>query len=221
MRVAVMQPYFYPYIGYFQLMAAVDLFILFDCVQFPRRGRVHRTQIPDGSEVTAWLTLPLAKGPRNTRINELSFADQAARAFADRCAPYSWLGNLPGSIADAMFSPMESVVDYLERNLRVAADYLQISTPFVRSSAFSIPESIRHSERVCAVVRAAGASRYLNASGGRSIYDSSDFTSHLIELEFLAAYTGSRFHILHSFASEDPDILAHDVAAFTIEPAEH
>ena len=60
MRVAVMQPYFYPYMGYFQLLAAVDLFVVFDSVQFPRRGRVHRCEVPDGLSGARWLTLPLA-----------------------------------------------------------------------------------------------------------------------------------------------------------------
>jgi hypothetical protein len=45
-RIAVMQPYFFPYAGYFRLLQAADHFVLLDCVQFPRRGRVHRTQVP-------------------------------------------------------------------------------------------------------------------------------------------------------------------------------
>ena len=77
MKVAVMQPYFYPYGGYFRLIAAVDLFILFDCVQFPRRGRVHRTEVPDGAGGRRWLTLPLAKQPQTTRIDHLAFAPGA------------------------------------------------------------------------------------------------------------------------------------------------
>ena len=63
---AVMQPYFFPYAGYFRLFAASDLFVIYDCVQFPRRGWVHRNLLPDASGSERWLTLPLEK-PRKAR----------------------------------------------------------------------------------------------------------------------------------------------------------
>ena len=64
--VAIMQPYFFPYAGYFRLFAASDLFVIYDCVQFPRRGWVHRNLLPDASGSERWLTLPLEK-PRKAR----------------------------------------------------------------------------------------------------------------------------------------------------------
>ena len=74
LTVAIMQPYFIPYAGYFRLFAASDLFVIYDCVQFPRRGWVHRNKMfgADGRE--CWLTLPLAKMPRDVRIRDLSFS---------------------------------------------------------------------------------------------------------------------------------------------------
>ena len=57
--VAIMQPYFAPYAGYFRLLATTDLFVVYDCVQFPRRGWVHRNQLPDAAGKLDWLTLPL------------------------------------------------------------------------------------------------------------------------------------------------------------------
>ncbi len=62
--IAVMQPYFFPYAGYFRLMSASDVFVVFDDVQFPRRGRVHRCEMAPGR----WLTLPLAPMPLDTLI---------------------------------------------------------------------------------------------------------------------------------------------------------
>ena len=59
--IAVMQPYFVPHAGYFRLFAASDLFVVFDCVQFPRRGWVHRNRLPDAQGRARWLTLPLSK----------------------------------------------------------------------------------------------------------------------------------------------------------------
>ena len=81
--VAVMQPYFFPYAGYFRLLAAADVFVIYDCVQFPRRGRVHRCEVTGLSGETQWLTLPLAHQPRDVLIRDLAFAVNA-RAELDR-----------------------------------------------------------------------------------------------------------------------------------------
>src|SRR6188474_1146913 len=82
--VAIMQPYFIPYAGYFRLFAASDLFVIYDCVQFPRRGWVHRNQMlgPDGQE--CWLTLPLARMARDVRIRDLSFSADAGAILQER-----------------------------------------------------------------------------------------------------------------------------------------
>src|SRR5437764_15470200 len=82
--VAIMQPYFVPYAGYFRLLAASDLFVIYDCVQFPRRGWVHRNQIPDAHGRAAWLTLPLAKAPQEVLIRDLAFPEAAEAMLAER-----------------------------------------------------------------------------------------------------------------------------------------
>src|ERR1700680_3840117 len=82
--VAIMQPYFIPYAGYFRLFAASDLFVIYDCVQFPRRGWVHRNRLVDASGTQRWLTLAIAKGPRGTLIRDLRFSIVAGHVLA-RC----------------------------------------------------------------------------------------------------------------------------------------
>ena len=86
--VAIMQPYFCPYAGYFRLFAASDLFVLYDCVQFPRRGWVHRNRLPDASGVDRWLTLPIERAPRSVLIRDLAFPPRAVKVFADRLASF-------------------------------------------------------------------------------------------------------------------------------------
>lgn len=219
MRVAVMQPYFYPYMGYFRLIAAVDLFILFDCVQFPRRGRVHRTEVPDARGNATWLTMPLARAPRDTRIDALAFASDARSRFAARCAGLRWLTALPAPIAAALRGQMDRPVDYLERNLRAVVRHLDLPASIARSSDFGIPSDIRRGHRVRAVARAAGATHYLNAPGGRALYDPADFSAAGLILEFLAPYRGTRFHMLHSLATEDASMLAREAADWRVEVA--
>src|SRR6188472_3168309 len=79
--VAIMQPYFIPYTGYFRLFAASDVFVIYDCVQFPRRGWVHRNKLIDASGAERWVTLPLVKVPQSTLIKDLEFAPDAGEQF--------------------------------------------------------------------------------------------------------------------------------------------
>src|SRR3982074_2309631 len=86
--VAIMQPYFLPCAGYFRLFAASDLFVVYDCVQFPRRGWVHRNRFVDASGATRWLTLPLARAPGDALIRHLKFPADAAQSLAERLRPF-------------------------------------------------------------------------------------------------------------------------------------
>src|SRR5277367_4669735 len=80
--VAIMQPYFFPYAGYFRLFAASDLFVIYDCVQFPRRGWVHRNRLIDVAGIERWLTLPLEKAPQSALIRDLRFPPDAGERLA-------------------------------------------------------------------------------------------------------------------------------------------
>src|SRR4051794_18580959 len=87
--IAVMQPYFMPYAGYFRLFQASDPFVIYDCVQFPRRGWVHRNRLADARGVNRWLTLPLAKAPRDVLIRDLRFPANARDLLAERLRPFN------------------------------------------------------------------------------------------------------------------------------------
>src|SRR3954468_7197414 len=82
--IAIMQPCFIPDAGYFRLLPASDLFVVYDCVQFPRRGWVHRNKLVDRSGAARWLTLPLEKAPQEVAIRDLRFPADAAERLAER-----------------------------------------------------------------------------------------------------------------------------------------
>src|SRR5215471_17433056 len=124
--IAVMQPYFIPYAGYFRLLAAADLFVIYDCVQFPRRGWVHRNRLVDRSGTLRWLTLPLQKAPQDVLIRELRFAPDAGSLMAQRLRRF----DLTTAHREAL-RLIESIgriegtpVDYIVRILDRLADYL-------------------------------------------------------------------------------------------------
>lgn len=221
MRVAVMQPYFYPYAGYFRLMAAADLFVVFDCVQFPRRGRIHRSQVPDGRGGERWLTLPLARHPRDTRIADLEFAAGARAEFDRRCRALPWLdrAGLPAGVAGALGGEMTVPLDFIEANMRAVAGVLGISTPLIRSSTLAVPRDTTGQGRVRDIAAACGATRYLNPPGGRPLYDAAFFAEAGMALEFLAPYRGAHVHLLHALGHVPRADLIDDAAGWEVERA--
>lgn len=150
MRVAIMQPYFVPYAGYFRLFAAADLFVIYDCVQFPRRGWVHRNRLPGPDGTPRWLTLPVAKAPRETRIRDLAFRADARAEMAAALARFPAL-NTDAARRDDLLRAVAAIegdpVDYLERTLTLACRRLGIVRPVLRSSTLAIARDLRAQDR--------------------------------------------------------------------------
>jgi len=214
-RVAVMQPYFFPYAGYFRLFAQVDEFVIFDCVQFPRRGRVHRSEWLDANGASEWLTLPLARQSRQVLIRDLAFAPDARAEFDRRLARLPWLnwgaGPAAKRIREFLHAPLPAAIDYLESGLRLVNELLGISTVITRSSALDLDPSLRGQERVLAVLKARAATHYLNSPGGRDLYDAPSFQRAGIQLEFLPTYRGEFFQLLPALMRVDPKRIREDI----------
>ena len=194
MRVAIMQPYFMPYAGYFRLLAAVDLFVVYDCVQFPRRGWVHRNRLFDNNLEMQWLTLPLEKGERDsTRICDLRFRPDAQAEWLREVARFPALRTLPTRaerLAEAALTLTGSPVEYIVSGLKVVSAMLKVQRPMILSSSLKINPAIRSQERILAILDMVGATDYINAPGGRSLYNDADFKGAGVTLRFLADYRG-------------------------------
>lgn len=219
MIVAVMQPYFVPYAGYFRLFTAADLFVLYDCVQFPRRGWVHRNQLPDALGRAQWLTLPLARADREERIRDLAFAPDAEARFRAELRRFPAVLDETRPRSEADHELLRSLtafdvppVTYLERQLRAARAALGLAPrPIFRSSSLNLPPELRGQDRILAIVRAVGGKTYVNAPGGRALYDEAEFRRHEIELRFLSDYQGPTWSILQRLLTEDRHQLADEV----------
>jgi hypothetical protein len=216
-RVAVMQPYFYPYAGYFRLFAAVDEFVVFDCVQFPRRGRVHRCQVPAPGGGEEWLTLPLQPAPREVLIRDLRFAADARAEFDRRLARHAWLGAARGATAERvrahLHAPLDDVVDYLEAGLRLVGDVLGFAPRMRRSSSLAIDPSLHAQDRIIAIAKACGATDYVNPPAGRALYAPEAFVAADLRLHFLPDYDGPHAHLLPALLTHAPEALRADVLA--------
>ncbi|MEY2494819.1 MAG: hypothetical protein QOJ45_1311 [Verrucomicrobiota bacterium] len=190
MRLAIMQPYFLPYIGYFQLMAAVDKFVLLDDVNFINRGWINRNRIAVNGE-PYWLTLPLAKASQNRLINEIDIIDDpewrrktmrtVELAYND--APFA--GSVLPFFQKLLSDATGSLPKFLFGQLRQIADYVGIRTEMEPTSAIYPKQGRTGQDRILDICAREGATSYLNLPGGRSLYDTESFAATGIELLFL------------------------------------
>lgn len=205
--IAVMQPYFLPYLGYFRLIAATDVFVIFDDVQFPRRGRVHRSELDDGR----WLTLPLARQSRDTLIRDLEFAPAARAVLDQRLGRLSWLGAAKGPLAERvrsyLYGELGSPLAFVEAGLALVTGVLGLPSCFVRSSSLGLDRELRGQARVLAIVQGLGGDAYLNPPGGRALYDRDVFQRSRVELRFLPPYEGPFRHLLRALVETEPETL--------------
>jgi hypothetical protein len=210
--VAIMQPYFYPYAGYFRLFSRADLFVVYDCVQFPRRGWVHRNRLTRPAGGLQWLTLRLEHAAQDTPIRAMQLAPGAHAQLAADLRGFPALGAAAAERLSRLplFEGGAGLVDYLQRNLTAVLDVLGIGCPMVRSSTLGIDPALRGQQRILAIAGRLGAGRYLNAPGGRELYDPDAFARCGIELEFLEAFEGSPASVLERLCSEDIEAIRSD-----------
>ncbi|MDH2909998.1 MAG: hypothetical protein HKL92_00350 [Candidatus Eremiobacteraeota bacterium] len=218
--VAVIQPYFLPYAGYFRLFEAADCVVIFDCVQFPRRGWVHRNRFRLANGEFDWLTLPIEKAERSALIASLRFAPDARERLKEAIRRFPVLERARAEnhpALELLFAmDGDGVSPYLVDLLRYFSDRLQIRFEPIVSSTLNIDPDLRGQERVIAIVEAVGGTRYVNPSGGRSLYDPARFSNSQIDLRFLSEYSGDAGSILERILNDGPEAVAADIREQTI-----
>lgn len=217
--VAIMQPYFVPYLGYFRLFQRTDLFVIYDCVQFPRRGYVHRNQVPDRSGAAQWLTLPLAKCDQKTLIQDLQWRADDCATFASRIRQLAadWPVQASPLLCDEWLALLAdfsgSVVDYLERTLAFVCHALSLQGHVIRSSSLGLDAGLKGQDRILEICRRTGATHYVNSPGGRELYQPEVFAQAGIELQFLEPFQGSHWSVAYRLLTEEKSRLVDELSA--------
>jgi hypothetical protein len=185
-----MQPYLFPYIGYFQLMHAADVFVLYDDVQYSKNGWVNRNRIRHNDRA-AWLTLPVRKMHLGSLINERHYAlDGAIVADLKRLVDSAY-ADAPSfdsvrALLDAVWNhDSDNVAAFNARALGMLAEHLGLRCRFVVSSEIDKDPALRSEARVIDICRRIGATHYVNAIGGIELYHTASFADADIELSFL------------------------------------
>jgi len=190
-RVAIMQPYFLPYVGYFHLINSVDEFVIYDNIQYTKKGWINRNRIlVNGNDKI--LTLPLKKDSDYLDVKDRVLADswdiekvkilnQIKSAY--RKAPY-YDKVLP--IISSIFElPNTNLFEFILGSLHLLNSYLRIDTKITTSSNVNIDHTLKGRDKVVAICKKLNADTYINAIGGQELYDIQDFKNEGLNLKFI------------------------------------
>ena len=189
--IAIMQPYLLPYIGYFQLIAAVDTFVIYDNIKYTKKGWINRNRFLQ-NHTDATFSLPLKKASDSLHVCEREIASdfQADKllnqfAMAYQRAPYF---NKVYTLLEMIFSHSEkNLFGFLYRSVMLTCHYLGITTPIRTSSSIAIDHTLKSQDKVLALCTALNATNYINAIGGQALYTKEAFSQQNIALQFLQA----------------------------------
>ena len=182
-----MQPYFMPYIGYWQLMAAVDTYVVYDDVNYIKGGWVSRNNILLNGQKHMF-TITLNGASPNKLFNEISIKDDFKKfsrviESAYRKAPYYAEIN---ALLDKIYNYEDkSLGAFMLNSFQVVLDYLEIDTKLVLSSMIEKDNDLRGKDKVKHICHLLGADTYYNAIGGQELYDKEDFKADGIDLYFV------------------------------------
>jgi len=189
-RVAVIQPYFFPYFGYWQLMASADVFVVYDDVQYVRRSWMNRNRIVIDGEAR-WVTMPVTSMPLDTSIDRIELARHHGSAAAKICRQvrfgYRDAPNVHRALQllEASFDSKDRLLTQtIYRSFDAIRGALGITTPMVRSSTLGVDRSLPKQQRLIEVCQAVGGTAHLSLSGGRTMYSVDDFASAGLGLLF-------------------------------------
>lgn len=186
-----MQPYFFPYIGYWQLINAVDMFVIYDNIQFTKRGWIRRNRILMNGE-DKMISLPIKKDSDYLDVNKrylsetfekdkLKIINQIKTAYS-KALEFDVVFPL---IESAINCGEDNLFDFIYSTIKIIIDYLEIDTKVIISSEIEMDHSLANRDRVVEICKKLKADQYINPIGGTELYDKKDFKANGVVLNFL------------------------------------
>lgn len=189
MKLAIMQPYFFPYIGYFQLIAEVDVFIMYDNIKYTKKGWINRNRmLQNGKDLM--FSLPLKRDSDymdvcerelSTEFNRDKLLNQFKEAY--RRAPY-FEQTLP-LIEEIVRHENGNLFRFVQHSIVKTCAHLGIATKIRISSDIAIDHTLKSQDKVLALCEAVGAGTYVNAIGGMALYSKESFRVNGVDLKFI------------------------------------
>lgn len=204
MKLAIMQPYFFPYIGYFKLASQSENFVYLDDVNYIKQGWVHRNRILVNKQ-PLWVSLSLSNASQNRKINEIEifFEDK----IQEKILKTILLNYKKAPFFEETYGLIQRLIGYEDKNLANFLIYstteiaksLKMNTVFARSSELMDTSSLRAQDKILAICKQLKTNNYINAPGGRDLYDEKYFTEQGIQLSFVDVKLSEYKHFADPF----------------------
>ena len=190
MKLGIMQPYFFPYIGYWQLMNAVDKYVIYDDVNFIKGGWINRNRILLNGK-PQYFNVQMKGASPFKLINEIEINSSESSInknlktiyMAYHQAPYFEKVNF--LLEKILETQTDNLAEYVINSIRCVAEYLEIKTEIVISSLLSKSNKLKGQDKVIEICKKLNATDYYNAIGGMDLYSFYEFKKNGINLSFL------------------------------------
>ncbi len=190
MKLGIMQPYFLPYIGYFQLLNAVDKYVIYDNIQYTKKGWINRNRIlQNGKDLLISVSVEKDSDYLDIRDRVVSagfdrkkLLNQIRESY--RKAPH--FGEVMPLIEEIVNYEDTNLFGYVYNSVKQVCNYLDIKTEIIVSSTLDIDHSLKGQDKVIAICKELGATDYYNAIGGQELYNVEDFKNENINLYFVS-----------------------------------
>jgi hypothetical protein len=189
MKIAIMQPYFFPYIGYWQLINTVDRFVVFDDVNYINRGWINRNRIL--SKKLKYYNLPLLGASQNKKINEISvdlntlYTRRNSRILHETYLKAPFLSEIEPLSEKWLYISSSNLAGYLTEQIAMVCGTLDIRTEILVSSQIDKNNSLKGEDKIIEICRILGATEYVNPIGGTDLYHKEHFEDNGIRLSFI------------------------------------
>ena len=188
-RVAIMQPYFYPYIGYFQLILAADLFVIADNYQYTKQTWINRNRLILDKKVD-FISIPVKSHNPQALISEIEISDRflpmkiLSRIRNNYSKSEGWDFFSP-ALSNVLLDKKDNLGEKVNASIEINMEILGIETKTLQLSKIPIESNLKGQDRVIAICEAVGASEYVNLPGGKTLYSAEAFDRKGLKLSFI------------------------------------
>lgn len=189
MKIAIMQPYFFPYIGYWQLIDCADVFVIYDDVNYIKKGYINRNSILI-REQKHRLTLELIGSSQNKNINEIQVGNNQKKLIKTIKMAYSkspYFATALPLIEEILSYEENNLAQFLNHSLQNISRELQLNTKFIFSSDIKKDNKLTGQDKIIEIAEILNATEYINPIGGKDLYDKNILSRKNIKLSFLKA----------------------------------
>jgi hypothetical protein len=188
-KLGIMQPYFLPYIGYFQLIATVDKFVVYDNIQYTKKGWINRNRMLQHGSVNMF-SISLAKGSDTLDVVERDIAhdfdrEKLLRKFSGSYSKAPYYKDVLRLAEEIFLFEDRNLFNYISHSITLICKFMDIDTEIITSSDIPADLSLSSQDRVLSICKAMGAETYINPLGGRELYSKQAFSEMGLQLKFM------------------------------------